>query len=216
MGSAAPWLPLFTKSAMRKLLLIPLLLAAGACDGGGGSTGGTDLTAAEAAQLNLALFGMVAGLGPGAIGPDLRAQAWAVGDSFTIPVNEIVSCFSGSIGVDGTLTVQLDNTGQQLSMQATLEGTPNPCVHRMANGDLFTITGDPSLNVQISMAGNVDGQLSSLQVTETGGFKWSSGASSGTCAVNLTSSLNAASQVVTVSGTFCGFAVSNSFPIQQA
>lgn len=202
---------------MRKLLLIPLLLAAGACDGGGGgSTGGTDLTAAEAAQLNLVLFSMVSGLGPGATGPDLRGQAWDIGESVSIPVNETVSCYSGSIGVDGTATVQLDNTGQQLSMQATVVGTPNPCVHRMANGDLFTITGDPSLNVQISMAGNVNGQLSSLQVTETGGFKWTSGASSGTCAVNLTSSLNAASQVVTVSGTFCGFSVSNSFPIQQA
>jgi hypothetical protein len=202
---------------MRKLLLIPLLLAAGACDGGGGgSTGGTALTAAEAAELNIAMFGMVAGLGPNAPGPDLRAQAWDAGETFTIPVTETVPCYSGSIGVDGTLTVQLDNSGQQLSMQATVEGTPNPCVHRMANGDLFTITGNPSLNVQMSMAGNVNGQLSSLQVTETGGFKWSSGASSGTCAVNLTSSLNAASQVVTVSGTFCGFTVNHSFPIQQA
>lgn len=201
---------------MRKLLLIPLLLAAGACERGGGSTGGTDLTAAEAAELNRALFGMVAGLGPGATGPDLRAQAWDVGESFTVPVSETVPCFSGSFGIDGTLTVQLDNSGQQLSVQATVAGTPNPCVHRMLNGDLFTITGNPSLNVTMSMAGNVNGQLSSLQVTETGGFKWTSGASSGTCAVNLTSSLNAASQVVTVSGTFCGFSVSNSFPLQQA
>jgi hypothetical protein len=201
---------------MRKLLLIPLLLAAGACEGGGGSTGGTDMTAAEAAELNFAMFSMVAGLGPGATGPDLRGQAWEVGETITIPVNETVPCLSGSIGVKGTLNVQLDNSGQQLSMQATVAGTPNPCVHRMANGDLFTITGDPSLNVQMSMAGNVNGQLSSLQVTETGGFKWTSGASSGTCAVSLTSSLNAASQVVTVSGTFCGFPVSNSFPLQQA
>jgi hypothetical protein len=202
---------------MRKLLLIPFLLAAGACEGGGGgSTGGTDLTAAEAVELNRVMFGMVAGLGPGATGPDLRSQAWDVGETFTIPVTETVPCYSGSIGVDGTLNVQLDNTGQQLSLQATLAGTPNPCVVRMANGVLFTITGNPSLNAQISMAGNVNGQLSSLQVTETGGFKWTSGGSSGTCAVNLTSSLNAASQVVTVSGTFCGFTVSESFPIQQA
>ena len=201
---------------MRKLLLIPLLLTAGACDGGSGATGSAELTAAEAAELNRAMFGMVAGLRGGVSAPSLNLAPRRADNTFSVPVDQTVPCTpSGSIQLAGTVSMELDDVAGQVTMQAEISATPKACAHRMESGEIITITGDPDLDAQMSMSGGLDGQLTSLQVTETGAFQWTRGGASGRCTVNIASSLNAATQVVTVSGTFCGFPVSESFPLGE-
>jgi hypothetical protein len=200
---------------MRKLLLIPLLLAAGACDGGSAPTGDAQLTAAEAAELNRAVLGMVSGLAQNGASGGAFDLAPMEQNSFTVPVQQTVRCTpSGSVDVDGTVTIAFDDISAGMSMNADLSAAPAACAHRMENGDVIKVTGDPDLDVHISMAGNAD-ELTALQVTETGAFTWTRGGASGRCAVNIASSLNAATQMVTVSGTFCGFPVSETFPVEE-
>ncbi|HEX6368432.1 MAG TPA: hypothetical protein VF006_05860 [Longimicrobium sp.] len=199
---------------MRKLLLIPLLFAA-ACDGGSGPAGSAQLTAAEAAELTRAMFGMASSLAsaglPGGLGFNAAPMEQ---NTFTAPIHETIPCTpSGSTDVDGTVTIGFDDVTMGMTMEAELSATPDDCAHRMENGDVIRITGDPDLDIHVRMAGNAE-ELTTLQVTETGAFRWTRGGTSGRCAVSIASSLNAATQRVTVSGTFCGFPVNETFPVE--
>lgn len=200
---------------MRKLLLIPLLMAAGACDGGGSGPAGNDqLSAAEAAELTRAMFGMVSGLtGTGLPGGSFNLAPMG-GNTFTAPINETIPCEpSGTVNVDGTVTIGFDDVTMGMSMQADISAAPNACAHRLENGGIIKVTGDPDLDISLRMAGGAE-ELTEFQVTETGAFTWTRGGASGRCAVNIASALNAATQMVTVSGTFCGFPVSETFPVE--
>lgn len=200
---------------MRKLLLIPLLFAASACDGGSGPSGTAELTAAEAAELTRAMFGMVsgfAGTGVGGAGFDAAPMGQ---NTFTAPINETVPCEpSGDVEIDGTITVGFDDVTMGMSMQADISAAPSACAHRLENGDVIKVTGDPDLDITLNLAGDAE-KLTAFQVTETGAFTWTKGGASGRCAVNLASSLNVATQIVTVSGTFCGFPVSETVPVEM-
>lgn len=203
---------------MRKLLLLPLLFAA-ACDGGSGPVGSAELTAAEAAQLSRAMFGMAADLASAGIPagiPGAGLKAALVGENtFTVPFQETVACQpSGSTDIDGTVTIAFDDIATGLSMEADVSVRPEACAHRLENGDIIKITGDPDLDVHMTMTGSADGELADLHVAEAGAFTWTRGAASGRCAVDLDSLLNPATQMVTVTGTFCGFPVSETFPVE--
>jgi hypothetical protein len=199
---------------MRKLLLIPLLLAAGACDGGSGPVGDAQLTAEEAAELNRAVLEIVSGLARNGVPSGAFDSAPMDQNTFTAPIRQTVPCTpSGTVDIAGTVTVGFDDISLGMSMNADLSAAPAACAHRLENGDVIRISGDPDLDVHLSVAGDAD-QLTALQVTETGAFTWARGGASGRCAVNIASSLNAATQMVTVSGTFCGFPVSDTFPVE--
>jgi hypothetical protein len=210
--------PLLYEPAMRKLLILPLLFVA-ACDGGGngGPTGSAELTAAEAGQLTRAIFGMAASLTSGGI-PGLAGLDVAPRDqnSFTAPIHRTVPCSpSGSTDIDGTVTLQLDDVTQEATMEAAVSAAPRACAHRLGNGDVIRISGDPDLDIQLAVAGVLAERVTSMQVTETGAFTWTRGGASGRCSVNLASSLNEPTQMVTVTGTFCGFPVSETFPLAE-
>lgn len=199
---------------MRKLLLIPLLFAATACDRGSGPSGNDQLTAAEAAELARAMFGLASGFAGGGLPGGAFSVAPAERNSFTVPVQETVPCQpSGTMGVSGTITIQFDDVSFGMAMEADLSARPNACATRMKNGDVIKITGDPDLDIHMEMAADAE-QLTALQVTQAGAFTWTRSGSSGRCAVNLGSSLNAATQMVSVTGTFCGFPVSETFPVE--
>jgi hypothetical protein len=204
---------------MRKLLLLPLLFAA-ACDGGSGPSGSAELTAAEAAQLSRAMFDMAAdfasaGLPSGGLPGAGLKSALTEENTFTLPINETVDCMpSGSTDLDGTVTFAFDDVDGAMSIEADVSVRPEACAHVLENGDVIKITGDPDLDVQVAMAGGVGQDLTSLSVTEKGAFTWTRGGASGRCAVDLASALNAATQMVTVTGTFCGFPVSETFPVE--
>lgn len=215
--SAAPVaIPLLYVTAMRKLLILPLLFAA-ACDGGGGPSGSTQLTAAEAGELARAMFGMASSLAdrglPTIGGLNVAPMA---GNSFTAPFNETVPCEpSGSTDIDGTVTFGFDDVALDMTLEADLSANPRSCAHRLENGDVIKISGDPDLDIHLAVTGLLGGRLTSLQVTETGAFTWTRGGASGGCSVNLASSLNEPTQMVTVTGTFCGFPVSETFPVSE-
>jgi hypothetical protein len=200
---------------MRKLLILPLLLAA-ACDGGNGPVESAELTAAEAAELSRAMFDMAAGVvGTGLPdGPGFALTPIGDGNTMTAPFKRIVPCSpSGSTEIDGSVTIGFDEATMGLSVEADVSVTPRACAHRLENGDVIKISGDPDLDVHMSLAGDMGDHLADLRVTETGAFKWTRGGASGRCTVDLTSLLDATTQMATVSGTFCGFPVSETFPI---
>ena len=200
---------------MRKLLLIPLLFATSACDGGSGPSGSAELTAAEAAELARAMFGMASGLASsgGLTGGSFNVAS-AEENTFTVPIQETVPCEpSGNVALSGTVTIGFDEIAMGMSMTADISAAPAACAHRMENGDIIRMTGDPDLDIHMSMASDAEG-LTELQVTETGAFTWTRGGASGRCAVNIASALNAATQMVTVNGTFCGFPVNETFPVE--
>ena len=204
---------------MRKLLLLPLLFAA-ACDGGSGPSGSAELTAAEAAQLSRAMFDMAADFasagvpGGGLPGAGLES-ALVGGNTFSLPIDETVDCMpSGSTDLDGTVTFAFDDVAGEMSLEADVSARPEACAHVLENGDIIKITGDPDLAMHLAMVGYPGVDLTSLSVTEKGAFKWTRGGASGRCAVDLASVLNAATQMVTVTGTFCGFPVSETFPVE--
>jgi hypothetical protein len=201
---------------MRKLLILPLLLAA-ACDGGNGPAGSAELSAADAAELSRAMFSMASGFAttglPGDLGFDVAPMDE---NTFTAPIHETAPCSpSGSTDIDGTVTLGFDDVSMGLTLEADVSVTPNACAHRMENGDIIKISGDPDLDVHMTLAGGMEDQLASMQVTETGAFRWTRGGASGRCSVNLASLLDAPTQMVTVSGTFCGFPVSETFPLAE-
>lgn len=204
---------------MRKLLILPLFLVA-ACGGDGtGATGTDQLTAEQAAQLNRAMFGLVSGLAgsgvPDGASLNLSAGPLSQENTFTSPIHERVPCTpSGNIDLDGEITIGFDDVSSLLTMTADISAEPRSCAYRMENGDVIKISGDPDLDIEMTIAGVPGEPLSTMQVRETGAFKWTQGESSGRCAVDLTSSLAAATQMVTVTGTFCGFPVSETFPAE--
>jgi hypothetical protein len=200
---------------MRKLLLIPLLFAAAACDGGGSTPVGNDaLSADEAAQLTRAMFGMVRGMtGTGLPGGSFNL-APASQNTFTAPIHETVPCQpGGEVDVDGTVTIGFDDVTMGMSLEADISAAPSACAHRLEDGGVIRVTGDPDLDIHLRMAGGAE-ELTEFQVTEIGAFTWTRGGASGRCAVNIASALNAATQMVTVSGTFCGFPVNETVPVE--
>lgn len=199
---------------MRKLLILPLLFLA-ACDGGAGPAGSAQLTAAEAGELSRAMFSMASDFAsgglPGGLGFDTAPMDQ---NSFTAPIHETAPCSpSGSTGIDGTVTLDFDDVTMGMTLEADVAVTPNACAHRMQDGGIIKISGDPDLDVHLAIAGGAGDDLTALQVTETGAFTWTRGGASGRCSVNLASLLDAPAQMVTVSGTFCGFPVSETFPL---
>ena len=137
------------------------------------------------------------------------------GNTFTLPIDETVDCMpSGSTDLDGTVTFAFDDVAGEMSLEADVSARPEACAHVLENGDIIKITGDPDLAMHLAMVGYPGVDLTSLSVTEKGAFKWTRGGASGRCAVDLASVLNAATQMVTVTGTFCGFPVSETFPVE--
>lgn len=204
---------------MRKLLLLPLLLAA-ACDGGSGPSGSAELTAAEAAELSRAMFDMAADFAsagiPGGGLPGAGLESALVGqNTFTLPIDETVDCLpSGSTDLDGTVTFAFDDGEGEMSLDAEVSVRPQACAHVLKNGDVIKVTGDPDLDVHVAMTGYPGVEITSLNVTEKGAFRWTRGGASGRCAVDLSSLLDAPTQMVTVTGTFCGFPVSETVPVE--
>jgi hypothetical protein len=200
---------------MRKLLILPLLLAA-ACDGGNGPSGSAELTAAEAAELSRVMFGMASDFATAGLPAIGGLNVAPMGqNSFTAPFHETVPCTpSGSTDLDGTVTFGFDDVDLDMTLEADLSARPEACAHRMENGGVIKISGDPDLDIHLAVAGVLGGRLNSMQVTETGAFQWTRGGASGRCSVNLASSLDEPTQMVTVSGTFCGFPVSETVPVE--
>ena len=113
----------------------------------------------------------------------------------------------GSVTVAGTTKGEMDRATRSLSLETNATRTENACAipTRRAGGATLTLTGNP--NVAIRAVHKVaNGEPSGPQtVTQKGAFRWSSSdGRSGSCTVDLTSTLDFASQTYSVKGTLCG------------
>jgi hypothetical protein len=204
---------------MRNHLLITAFagaaLALSACSDGGtgpGPAGDGQLTAAEAAQLNQAILGMSAGIRnrPG-ISRSTEPTGQSTG-SLNFTFDETAPCQpGGSVGLAGGMSVAWDDAARTGTISTDFAVEHDACAHRMDDGGVITLTGDPDIDVSMDVSTGPNG-LTSFVIRETGAFTWSRDASNnGRCSLDVTAQLNPASGAVTLSGSFCGAPVSGTF-----
>jgi hypothetical protein len=198
--------------------LAALVLAAGAvtaCDGRGTTGPGTPLTQADATALSRAVYAAGASFAGGAVPGGARGNQTVLADgstTFSFSFDSSKPCVpSGSIGVAGALSGAV--TGQSAEVQVNVTLKHAACVVR-TDGGSFTLTGDPGIAVALNA--RVDAaRLSGLHATETGAFTWERGSgSSGRCVVDLAADLLPGTANVRLSGSFCGFSVDQTVPVE--
>jgi len=112
----------------------------------------------------------------------------------------------GQVAIAGGITGTGDHTAHNLTLEAVATRTDTDCAFNTRDG-VLTLNGNPNIAYDGKLT-IVNGALSGLQTqTHKGSFMWARTGGSGTCDVDLTSSFDPATHTVTVSGTFCGFAV---------
>ncbi len=201
---------------MRKRMLAAAALfataALAACDAGGATgPGNASLTAAQAASLNRALLATGASYASGSVPAGARGARSmdAVGNgSFSFTFNTTQPCTpSGNVAVAGTLGGSVNAVARTGTVQANLAVTHQGCAVKTDDGAVFTLNGDPKIDVGLDAASGAQG-LTAFTLTETGAFTWSRGdGNSGRCTVDVTAGLVAGTQNVKLSGSFCGFPV---------
>ena len=112
----------------------------------------------------------------------------------------------GQVVIDGGITGTGDRTAHDLTLEAVATRTDTDCAFNTRHG-VLTLNGNPNIAYDGKL-NIVNGALSGLQTqTHKGSFMWARTGGSGTCDVDVTSSFDPATHTVTVTGTFCGFAV---------
>ena len=223
-GRRAANLPHNPKVPMRIRALTPatllLALAAAACDGGV-STAPTDgqLTQAEAAALNRSVFASGAQFANGTVPSGARGTRVTTSTgagSFSFTFNTTNACDpSGTVALGGSMGGAYDVAAQTASVQANVAVQHQACAVKTQNGGTFTLTGSPKVDMTLNAAVGANG-FTTLHTTETGGFAWQkSDGSSGTCTVNVTGDLVAATQTVKLTGTFCGFPIDETVSVSR-
>ncbi|HEX6039891.1 hypothetical protein [Longimicrobium sp.] len=186
-------------------------MAASACSGDGATGpepgGGATLSAAEVTQLNQAI--LAASVSARESGtPPVGAATGAMGYTFT----QTAPCpAGGNVDLDGDMNIAWNTTARTASLSTDFAVKHGACGHRMDNGSVVTLTGDPDIDVSLDLSTGPGG-LSSLSVRETGAFNWSrDDGNGGRCSMDVTATLNASTRVVSISGTFCGVPVTGRF-----
>lgn len=185
-------------------------------ESGTGPSGADGLTRADATALARAMAGTGVGVAQGgaagASGASRSASAAASG-SVSTQFAETAPCSpSGSVAVAGTFNANWDETAQTAQIQAAAAVRHQACAIQGDRG-VVTVTGDPEIDLVLSASADASG-LTELRVTEAGAFNWQKGAgNSGRCTVDLTAELVAGTRNVRVSGSFCGFAIDETGPI---
>lgn len=208
---------------MRIRILSTVLIAGtlAACgESGTGPSQSEGITRADAAALARALAGTgakVAQVGAaGASSSSRDVSAAGGGGSFTFAVDATEPCRpSGTMELDGVLSGNWDQTAQTAQLDADIAVRHNACAVRAEDGGIITLTGDPDIDLTLAARAGATG-LTQLRVTEVGAFSWAKGAgSSGRCTVDLTAELIAGTRNVRLSGSFCGFAIDETGPLED-
>ncbi len=200
-------------------LFATLAFGLAAC-GGGPTTSGDPLTEAEAAELAEAIAeGGFAGFGTfGAPGMQAPSQPAA---NVTITLNDTYPCNdqggTGSVTIAGSLTANVnDQTGAgTFGFDYTL--TPQGCQVITESDVVFTLDGDPNLQVQGEFTWSDTVAEGSLGYEGT--LAWeSSDARAGSCGIELTANYDfnfattgTSSASATLTGTVCGVSVNRTF-----
>lgn len=195
-------------------LLCGVVLAG--CGDGGTGPGDRALTRAQAVELHASLFAMGAGFAegelPGMIAGNRVPGAPRAGENFfAYQFDHAQACVpSGSVRVAGGMTGSWDDVAQTSAFGAELAVTHSDCAVQTEDGGVFTLSGDPDIDVTLQTASDIGG-LTSLRITEKGAFTWENDGGSGRCTVDVVAELASATGALEVSGTFCGFPVDESF-----
>lgn len=186
------------------------VLALSACgDGGTGPVGDDTLSRAEAIQLSQAMLAMTSGVGSeGAASRSVSAMEQSSG-TFTFDFDETAPCQpSGSVDITGTMSVGWDEAAGTSALSADFSVVHDACAHRLQNGGVIKVTGDPEIQVTMDAESDENGPTS-IVLSERGAFTWERGAgNSGRCSVDVVAEVEPTTGVVTVDGTFCGIDVS--------
>ena len=197
----------------RLLLGAALFFAVAACDKSTGLP--TEISQIDANELALAMDA-VGTLGQTDVGIS-PSFSMSVGDgasaSASVPV-DINNTFTvtkqcplgGQVTVAGTIVGTGDDATHSLTLDADATRTDASCAFPTRHGAL-TLSGNPNL-VYEGHLNIVNGALVGMQTqSHLGSFTWSRAGGSGTCEVDLVSSYNPATGIVSVSGLFCGWLV---------
>jgi hypothetical protein len=171
------------------------------------STGPSDtgnLSAAEVADAFDALsaiglfdFGL-GGFQPEAFPVGLSAQSQSIDETEPCPNG-------GNMRIRGNVNYNQTTGAVSVDMRQAY----NNCQSASSSGRVWTFNGNPDLRIQMNATANQATGQFSITGGITGGFRYSSNGSTGSCAanVNISGNLNGG----TVSGTMCGVNVNEAF-----
>src|SRR5574341_79457 len=201
-----------------------LALGLAACGGDTTSTG-DPLTEAEAAELAEALGESFVGFGTygGAAAMGAPGEAAA---TITITLNETQPCepqASATVTVVGSMTVNVNEQTGAGTFGFNYTLAPHGCQVTTSGGKVFTLNGDPNIQVagdfnwtQTTTQTSAEGQL-----TYDGQFTWeASDGRAGACGVDLTAnydfnfSSTGSSGSATLTGSVCGVTVNRTISVE--
>ncbi len=175
---------------------------------------GDQLSEAEAAELaaEIAEAGFI-------LPPTGGAAQRAPADRITIALSESAPCEAGgTAGVSGSLTLDFNPQTRAGTMQFSYTLTPTNCGVRTASGRVFTLSGDP--NLEVTGQFNITETSFGGSITYEGGFRWrSDDGRAGDCRLsmqatyNLTATETTVSGTATVSGKVCGHNVNRNITV---
>lgn len=186
----------------------------------GGLTACSDSTAIEAGVLTAAeseeLAGavMVAVFSTSGTVPQ-PAQAGLAMVTWAAEIDDILPCMGGgTVDVAASAQVEFDQQSGDAQIQWSMTQIHDGCVVTGTNGQTFTLTGAPSMNVAITVNSTTLG-------TEWGGsvqgdVDWVTDGRTGSCMVNMEfngSSTPLQSVSAQIVGNVCGFAINHSFVV---
>jgi hypothetical protein len=186
------------------------LLAAG-CDKNATAPAASGLESADAALLAEELDALTgaalsAGIGSVVLFSEMPANAAPipVDRSFT---NTRRCPAGGSVAMAGTAKGEIDRAARSLTLETLATRTESACAipTRRAGGATLTVTGNPNVTIKANQK-VVNGQPVGPQTTaQKGAFTWSaSDGRSGSCTLDLVSTVDFATLTYSVKGTLCG------------
>lgn len=205
---------------MRRILflLVAAFLSVGlAACGDDDSTGpGTELSDQELEALAEVLFTqgfsftMTSGPRSEIFDSDLQRAAGVPIGPIDFGPQDVACELGGVVTVTGTVSGDLDQQGAGI-LNYSLTQVHQACTAQAEGGTQFTLDGNPSTTMDISLDTSANGAFS-LSGTYTGGIAWQTGDRDGTCSVDL--SFDATGNLETgttssgsVTGTMCGRSV---------
>lgn len=188
-------------------------LALSACDDGTG-TGDAALSRTRALQLHQAMLGVawdVSGRDEADFNSSPATQQSGTG-SFTFNFNDTAPCDpSGSVKVSGTVSVSWNEAAGTGGMSADVSAAHDGCAHRMQDGGVIELSGDPDIDITLDAVSGPQGP-ESITLTERGAFTWSDGeGNSGRCTIDLAAELDPLTGAAIIDGSFCGIDISGTY-----
>lgn len=203
-----------------RLFSVVLVSAAlAACSGDAtGPNNNEGITEADAAAVARAILNTGVGVArDGAAGAPAAARrnvSGAGNGTFSFTFDTTEPCRpSGTVDVAGTLSGSWNEAALTATLASDLSLRHANCAVPTDDGGTITLDGDPDIDLTLAATSGPQG-LTALRITEVGAFNWDKGnGNAGRCTLDLTAELIAGTQNVRLSGTFCGFAVDVTGPL---